>query len=266
MTALVRAAHDGWIVTLRNLTKIKRVPDLIVFSTIQPIMFILLFVYVFGGAIPIPGISYTEYLMGGIFCQTVAFGTTVTAVGLAEDVQKGIIDRFRSLPMERSAVLVGRTSADLLNNALVLVVMLITGFLVGWRVRSSFVEAVAACLLLLLFGYALSWISALIGLSVRTVEVANNAGFLWVFPLTFISSVFVATETMPSWLQPFAEWNPITTVSNSVRILFGNFPEELRGTGFPNEHPLELSMFYIVVLLAVFMPLSVRKYRKVAAR
>lgn len=266
MTGLVQAARDGWVVTLRNVTKIRRVPDLVIFSTIQPIMFILLFVYVFGGAIPIEGISYKEFLMAGIFCQTVAFGATVTAVGLAEDVQKGIIDRFRSLPMHRSSVLVGRTTADLLNNVLVLVVMVLTGLLIGWRVGSGLVNALAGCLLLLVFGYALSWISVLIGLSVRTVEVANNAGFLWVFPLTFVSSVFVPPSTMPSWLRPVAEWNPVTTVSNGVRVLFGNVPDGAQRTGFQHEHPIVLSCIYITLILTIFVPLSVRKYRRVASR
>ncbi len=266
MSAWWRALHDGWVVTLRNLVKIKRVPDLIVISTIQPIMFILLFVFVFGGAIPIPGVSYEEFLMGGIFTQTVAFGSAVTAVGLADDLQKGIVDRFRSLPMSRSGVLFGRTTADLINNLIVLAVMLVTGLVVGWRIRNGLVDAVLACLLLLALGYALSWISALIGLSVRSVEVANNAGFLWLFPLTFISSAFVDPGTMPDWLQPFAEWNPITTVSNGVRILFGNLPDELRRDGFPNEHPILLSLLYIGAIVAVFVPLATRKYRRVAAR
>jgi ABC-2 type transport system permease protein len=263
---VTRTLLDGWVVTVRNLTKAKRVPDTVIFSTVQPIMFILLFVYVFGGAISIPGVSYTEFLMGGIFCQTVAFGSAVTAVGLADDIQKGVIDRFRSLPMARSAVLVGRTTADLVNNAIVLVVMILTGLLVGWRVRSSLLDALAGCLLLLSFAYALSWVSALIGLSVRSVEVANSAGFIWLFPVTFVSSAFVSPASMPSWLRPVAEWNPVTTVANATRVQFGNLPDLARGASFPEQHPVLLSFVYIAAMIVVFVPLSVRRYRRVAAR
>src|SRR6195952_3093770 len=159
-----KAITDGLIVTKRNLIKIKRVPDLLVFSTLSPIMFILLFAYIFGSAIPVPGVSYREFLIPGIFVQTVIFGATITGAGMADDIQKGIVDRFRSLPMARSAVLVGRTTSDLLNNVLVIVIMSITGLLVGWRIRGSFFDAAAAFLLLLAFAYAMSWVMALVGL------------------------------------------------------------------------------------------------------
>ena len=196
MSALGYAAVDGWVVTKRNLTKIKRLPDLLIFSTIQPIMFVLLFAYVFGGAIKIEGVNYREYLMAGIFTQTVAFGAAITSIGLADDLQKGIIDRFRSLPMSRSAVLVGRTTSDLLNNGLVVIVMSICGLLVGWRIHTDVARGIAGFALLFAFGYAMSWISATIGLSVKSVEVAQSAGFIWLFPLTFLSNAFISTDQL----------------------------------------------------------------------
>ena len=260
MSALT-AVGDGLVVTKRNLIKIKRIPDLLIFTTIQPIMFVLLFAYVFGGAIAVSGGNYREYLMGGIFTQTVVFGAGITAIGLADDLQKGIIDRFRSLPMARSAVLVGRTTSDLLNNVIVLVVMSICGLIVGWRVRDGVLGAAAAYGLMLLFAYAMSWVSALIGLSVRSVEVAQSAGFIWMFPLTFLSNAFVPVETLPSWLQPVAEWNPITSVVAAVRTLFGNTNGAPPLDNFPAQHPVLVSLLWSAALLVVFVPLSVRKYR-----
>ena len=197
MTA-AKTLLDGAIVAKRNLIKIKRVPDLLVFTTLSPIMFILLFAYVFGSAISVPGIGYREFLIPGIFAQTVIFGATITGAGLADDMKKGIIDRFRSLPMSRSAVLVGRTSSDVGNNVLVIVIMSVTGLLVGWRIRSSVGEALAGFLLLLLFAYAISWIMAWIGLLVPSPEVVNNASFMVIFPLTFIANTFVPTNNFPA--------------------------------------------------------------------
>src|SRR3954451_6868301 len=208
---LRKALVDGAIVAKRNLIKIKRVPDLLVFSTISPIMFILLFAYVFGSAISAgPGIGYREFLIPGIFAQTVIFGATITGAGLADDMQKGIIDRFRSLPMSRSAVLVGRTTSDVLNNVLVIAIMSGTGLLVGWRIRSSFGEAVGGFLLLLAFAYAISWVMAVVGLIVPAPEVVNNASFMIIFPLTFIANTFVPRDNLPTVLKAFADWNPIS--------------------------------------------------------
>src|SRR5690348_13859340 len=212
MTAIPKAVIDGAVVAKRNLIKIKRVPDLLVFSTISPIMFILLFAYVFGSAINAgPGIGYREFLIPGIFVQTVIFGATITGAGLADDIQKGIIDRFRSLPMSRSAVVVGRTTSDLLNNVLVLVIMSITGLIVGWRIRGGVVDAIAAYLLLLAFAYAISWVMAYIGLVVPTPEVVNNAAFMVIFPLTFIANTFVPTQNFPTVLKAIANWNPVSS-------------------------------------------------------
>jgi len=267
MSALGYAAVDGWVVAKRNLTKIKRVPDLLIFSTIQPIMFVLLFAYVFGGAIKINGPGYREYLMAGIFTQTVAFGAGITAIGLADDLQKGVIDRFRSLPMSRAAVLIGRTTSDLLNNVLVVAVMSVCGLLVGWRIHTDVPRAVAGFALMFAFAYAMSWISATIGLSVKSVEVAQSAGFIWMFPLTFLSNAFISTDSLPHWLQKVADWNPISSIVLALRDLWGNSAlGAQRGHGYPAHHPILLSVVWIVAILVVFLPLSVSRYRRAASR
>jgi ABC transporter DrrB family efflux protein len=255
------------VVAKRNLIKIKRLPDLLIFSTIQPIMFVLLFAYVFGGAISVPGVNYREYLMPGIFIQTVAFGASVTAIGLADDLQKGIVDRFRSLPMSRAAVLIGRTTSDLLNNIFIAVVMSLAGLLVGWRIHTGFGNGLGGYLLLFLFGYAMTWISAVIGLSVRSVEVAQSAGFIWLFPVTFVSNAFVATDTLPGWLQPVADWNPISALVLALRDIWGNAPAGLaRGRGFPADHPIPLALIWCAVILLIFVPLAIERYRRAAHR
>jgi ABC transporter DrrB family efflux protein len=265
--SVLKALVDGAVVAKRNLIKIKRVPDLLVFSTMSPIMFILLFAYIFGSAIHPPGISYREYLIPGIFVQTVIFGSTITGAGLAEDMQKGIIDRFRSLPMSRSAVLVGRTGSDLLNNVLVLVIMSITGLLVGWRIRSSVGEAIGGYLLLLAFAYAMSWVMAVVGLVVPSPEVVNNAGFMVIFPLTFIANTFVPTEGFPPVLKAIANWNPVSSVTQAARQLFGNTgTAPLPDSPWSLAHPIIYSLMWIVGLLAVFIPLSVRQYKRAASR
>jgi ABC-2 type transport system permease protein len=267
MSAVALALTDGWVVTKRNLTKIRRVPDLLIFSTIQPIMFVLLFAYVFGGAIKVTGTHYREYLMAGIFTQTVAFGAGITAIGLADDLQRGVIDRFRSLPMSRAAVLLGRTTSDLLNNVLVVVVMSICGLLVGWRIHTDPLRAVGGFALLFGFAYAMSWISATIGLTVKSVEVAQSAGFIWIFPLTFLSNAFIPTNTLPTVLQKVADWNPISSIVLAIRDLWGNSAVGLaRGSGFPAHHPLLLSVLWIAAIVVVFLPLSINKYRRAASR
>jgi len=267
VNGLTEALGDGWVVAKRNLIKIKRIPDLLIFSTLQPIMFVLLFAYVFGGAIKVTGVNYREYLMAGIFTQTVAFGAGITAIGLADDLQKGIIDRFRSLPMSRAAVLVGRTTSDLLNNVFVVAVMSLCGLLVGWRVHTNPLEVLAGFALLFLFGYSMSWISAVIGLSVKSVEVAQSAGLIWIFPLTFLSNAFISTATLPGWLQPVADWNPISSIVLALRDLWGNAPAGLeRGGGFPADHPLLLALLWIALILVIFVPLAIRAYRRAATR
>ena len=267
MSTVLEALGDGAVVAKRNLIKIKRVPDLLVFSTMSPIMFVLLFAYVFGSGIAVPGVSYKEFLMAGIFAQTVIFGATITGSGLAEDMQKGIIDRFRSLPMSRSAVLVGRTTSDLVNNVIVLVVMSLTGLLVGWRIHSSFWEALAGFGLLLLFAYALSWGMAIIGLAIRSPEVFNQASFMVIFPLTFVANTFVPTNNMPGPLKVVAEWNPVSSLTQAVRELFGNIPPGIAAPqAWPLRHPLAVSLGWIVVMLLIFVPLAVNRYKKAVSR
>jgi ABC-2 type transport system permease protein len=256
---------DGWQIAKRDLLKVPRVPELLFFSIFQPIIFVLLFAYVFGGAIPIPGGSYKSYLMAGIFAQTVAFNAATTTVGLAEDMNKGVIDRFRSLPMAASGVLVGRTTADIFRGVLTLFVLSVTGLAVGWRIEDGFVSALAAFGLLLLFGYAMSWIGAWVGLHMPSPEVANTAGLVWLFPVTFLSSAFVPIRGMPGWLQHVAEWNPVSTVSLSARQLFGN-PTGIPTDAFPSQHPVLVTVGWVAVILVVFAPLSVRRYRRAFSR
>ncbi|MDZ7578096.1 MAG: ABC transporter permease [Candidatus Nanopelagicales bacterium] len=258
---------DTLTISRRNLTRLFRVPDSIVFGIVQSVMFVLLFTYVFGGAIAVPGESYVEFLMGGIFVQTVAFSSATTTISMAEDLQRGIIDRFRSLPMAKGAVLAGRTVSDLAFSAVTVAAMAITGLLVGWRTHSSVIDIVAGIALLFLFAYSFLWIGAVIGMSVRSPEIAQTAGLIWLFPLTFISNAFVPLETMPTWLQPVAEWNPISSVVLAVRELFGNLPAGYdAGGSFPMQHPILMSVVSCLVLLAVFIPLGIARYRKSASR
>ncbi len=267
MSTLTEALGDGAVVAKRNLIKIKRVPDLLVFTLISPIMFVLLFAYVFGSAIEIEGLDYREFLIAGIFAQTVIFGATITGAGLAEDMQKGIIDRFRSLPMSRSAVLVGRTASDVVNNVLTLIVMSLTGLVVGWRIRDGFLEATAAFALLLLFAYALSWVFACVGLVVPSPEVVNNASFVVIFPVTFIANTFVQSERLPGPLRVVAEWNPVSAVTQASRELFGNLPPgNPEPTVWPLQHPVVYTLIWVVLLLLVFVPLAIRLYKRAATR
>ena len=266
MTVLTRGLRDGGIVAWRNLLNVRRNVDWLFAAVIQPIMFVLLFAYVFGGALG--GGAYREFLIAGIFVQTIAFNSAFTVIGLCNDLQKGIIDRFRSLPMSRLAVLLGRTTSDLIVSAMALLIMSLCGLLVGWRIRGSVLDAVLAYLILLLFGFAMSWIGALIGLSAPSVEVAQSAGLMWLFPLSFISSAFVGAGTMPGPLRAVAEWNPFTAVIQSVRDLFGNAapPGMTPPAGWPADHAVLYALVASVGILVVFVPLSVAKYRRVASR
>ncbi|MBY6350470.1 ABC transporter permease [Rhodococcoides corynebacterioides] len=267
MTAPLLALSDGATIARRNLIKLKRVPDLIVFTLLSPIMFVLVFAYIFGSAIDVPGTSYREFLIAGIFVQTVIFGSTWTGLGLAEDMQKGIIDRFRTLPMAPSAVLVGRTSSDIVINVISLVVMSLTGLVVGWRIRSSFLEALAGFALLLLFAYALSWVMAVIGLWIRTPEVFNNATFIVIFPLTFIANTFVQSSDLPGPLQTVAEWNPISAITQACRELFGNTSAQVPiPDAWPLQHPVLATLGWSVLILVVFVPLAIRRYAKAVSR
>lgn len=268
MSGLRRIAIDGSVIATRNLIKLKRVPEILVFVLISPIMFVLLFAYVFGGAIdPGDGIDYRTFLIGGIFAQTVVFGATFTGAGLAEDMQKGIIDRFRSLPMSRSAVLVGRTVSDIVYNLLSIVIMSLTGLLIGWRITSSVGEALGGFALLLLFAFAFSWIMAYVGLLVPSVEVINNASFIVIMPLTFVSNAFVPVESFPSVLRRFVEWNPVSAVTQAVRDLFGNTnPLAPPPDVWALRNPVWYTLIWIAVILLVFIPVSVRKFQRAALR
>ena len=262
---------DGAVVAKRNLIKIKRVPDLLVFTTLSPIMFVLLFAYVFGGAIDREGggAGYREFLIAGIFAQTVVFGATITGAGLAEDVKKGILDRFRSLPMSPSAVLSGRTLSDVLNNVIVLVVMGLTGLLVGWRIRTSVLEALGGFVLLLVFAYAISWVMAWIGMLVPSPEVVNNASFIIIFPLTFVANTFVPLETLPGPLKVFAEWNPVSAVTQAARNLFGNpdpNPNAPDPTSWALQNPEVYTLIWAAAVLVVFVPLATWQYRRATSR
>ncbi len=263
MSSLAQAVSDGRVVAWRNLKRVPRIPELAIFAVLQSIMFVLLFAFVFGGAIVLPGGgSYREYLMPGIYVQTLAFASITTAIGMADDMTKGIIDRFRSLPMARSAVLSGRTTADVVYNTGILAVLMLSGLVVGWRVHGSVTDFFLAILLMLGFTFAMAWLGVLLGLSVKTVEVAQQLGFLVVFPLTFVSNAFVPVETLPGWLQPFAEWNPISALVAATRELFGN-PNPYPSDSFPGEHALLMSVVWIVLMVVVFAPLAVRRYRAV---
>jgi ABC-2 type transport system permease protein len=264
MTSLRQAVSDGMIIAGRNLRRVPRIPELAIFAIIQSIIFVLLFSFVFGGAIPLPGgQSYREFLMPGIFVQTVFFACITTAIGMTDDVNKGILDRFRSLPMARSAVLSGRTLSDLVYNSGILLVLMLSGLAVGWRVHCTIPEFLAGVALMLLVTFAMSWIGVFMGLHVPTVEVANQLGFMFIFPMTFLSNIFVPPESLPSWLQPVAEWNPASVLTAAVRGLWGN-PNPYVTGGFPARHPILLSLIWTAVLLGIFVPLGVRRYRSIS--
>jgi ABC-2 type transport system permease protein/oleandomycin transport system permease protein len=262
------AVSDGWVLTKRNLTTYIRKPDLLVFSTIQPVMFVLLFVYVFGGAIEAvlpPTIPYVDYLMPGIFVQTAIFAALQTGVGLAEDLQKGLIDRFKSLPMARSAVLAGRTAADTVALTVQIVLMLAVAWLVGFRFHEGPMEALLAFVGIVAVGYAFTWVAAFSGLALKTVEAVQAAMFTIVFPIVFVSSVFVPVETFPSWLQPIANANPVTIWADTVRVLvLGELYTE--SSLFPDVRSLGtlmwLSIAWFAGILIVFSALGVRVYRR----
>lgn len=257
------AARDGGVVVWRNLKRITRIPELAIFAVLQSIMFVLLFAFVFGGAIPVGdggAEAYRNYLMPGIFVQTLGFAAITTAVGMNDDMNKGLIDRFRSLPMSRSAVVGGRVVADVVYNAVILAVLMVSGLVVGWTVTNGLGPFLAAVGLLLAFTFAMTWIGVFMGMKAPTVEVVQQIGFITIFPLSFISNVFVPLESLPSWLQPIAEWNPFSAVTQSARQLFGNV---VAPTGsWPSEHPYLLSTMWIVGIVAVFAPLGVRAYAR----
>jgi len=267
-SGLGQAAADGLIVAWRNLKRIPRIPELAIFAILQSIMFVLLFAFVFGGAIALPGYGadpaiYREFLMPGIFAQTIVFAAATTTIGMCDDVNKGIIDRFRSLPMAQSGVLTGRSMSDVVYNGGILIVLMVSGLAVGWTVRTDIVRFLIGVALLLVFAFSMSWLGIWLGLSVPTVEVANQVVFTTLFPITFVSSAFVPPQSLPEILQPFAEWNPTSTLSNALRMLWGN-PNPYTSDSFPSQNPILVTLLWAVVIVAVFGALGVRRYRNMS--
>ncbi|MFI1868244.1 ABC transporter permease [Streptomyces jumonjinensis] len=263
---VVQSVGDSLVMARRNLIRMTRIPEMIIFGMIQPVMFVVLFTYVFGGSIQVGGSTsaqaYREFLMAGIFAQTVTFATAGAGAGIADDMHRGLIDRFRSLPMSRGAVLTGRTLADLVQTALTLVVLAAVALLVGWRTHEHLGKVLLGFVLLLLLGYAFSWIGALIGLSVRTPEAATSGGLIWLFPLTFISNAFVDANQMPTVLRHIAEWNPFSATVQACRELFGNLPPGFQASdAWPMQNPVLASVLWSVLILVIFRTLAVRKYR-----
>jgi ABC transporter DrrB family efflux protein len=252
-----RLIADTAVMAERNLVRLPRSPDLLIGFTIQPVMFVLLFVFVFGGAISTPGYDYVDFLIPGILVQNIAFGGFYTALGLAEDLTKGLIDRFRSLPTARASVLAGRTTADVVTNLLSIAVLLATGLICGFRFGTGIGEILAGVGLLLLIGFAFSWIFALIGLMVSSPEAANGVGFTLIFPITFISSAFVPVDSMPTGVEQFAEHNPVTVMVDAMRALW---------LGAPAGNAIWGAVVWSLALIAVFAPLAVAKYRRTTSR
>ncbi|MEW2162613.1 ABC transporter permease [Streptomyces sp. NPDC007084] len=271
-SAVGQSVRDSLVMAKRNLIRMSRIPEVVIFGLIQPIMFVVLFTYVFGGSMKIGGSTsssaYTNFLMAGIFAQTVTFATAGAGAGIADDMHKGLVDRFRSLPMARGAVLTGRTLADLVQTALTLLVLAGVALLVGWRVGSygstNAFRVAGAFGLLLLLGYAFTWIGALIGLSVRTPEAATSGGLIWLFPVTFISNAFVDTSNMTPWLRHVADWNPFSATVQACRVLFAN-PGQSTSGAWPMQHSVWASVIYSVLIVLIFRTLAVRKYRSATA-
>lgn len=257
---------DSSVMAGRNLLTIRRVPTLLVSATVQPFMFVFLFAYVFGATLG--GASYREFLMAGIFTQTVVFNSAFTTVGLAGDLQSGLVDRLRTLPMWSLAVVLGRTLSDLVVSIVSVAVMAITGLVIGWRIRGSFADALLALGLILLLAFAMSWVGAFTGLMARNVEVAQSVGFVWMFPATFLSSAFISAQSLPGPLKAIAEWNPITAVATAARDLLGNSapPDFPQATGWVADHAVGYSLITSLAILLVFVPLSLWRYRTVASR
>ncbi|MER5579148.1 ABC transporter permease [Streptomyces massasporeus] len=267
MSALSQAVEDGVTLTKRNVIKNLRNPDIVVFASAAPIAFALLFGFVFGSAIDVYGSNYREFMVIGILTQTMLLTATNTGVGIAHDMKLGLIDRFRSLPISQSAVLVGRTNGDAVNNLLVIVLMSLTGLLMGWRIRGGVVDAAIAFLLLFLFAYAASWITAAIGLTAKSPEVLGNAMLMVLLPLTFISNSFVPSEGLPSVLRVVADWNPVSAVVEACRQLFGNIPAgRPEPEVWPLQNPVLASFLWVALILAIFVPLAVQRYKRAVSQ
>ncbi|MFD7052728.1 ABC transporter permease [Streptomyces mirabilis] len=263
-----QAVRDSVIIAKCNLRRLTRAPEVVIFNMIQPVMFVVMFAYLFGGSVIVgestdPG-AYREFLIVGIFAQTVIFATVTTSGALAHDMSKGLIDRFRSLPMARSAVLTGRTFADLMLMTFTVIVLAIVGTLVGWRFHEGVLNALAAFGLLILLGYAFTWLGALIGMSVRTPEAASSAPMIWILPVTFVSNAFVDPSNMTPWLRHVADWNPLSATVQACRDLFGN-PGVRTSGGWPMQHSVLASLLYSIVIIVICRTLAVRNYRNSAS-
>ena len=250
------------VVVRRNLTHIKRMPELLLDVTIQPIMFVLLFAFVFGSSIAVKGSSYREFLVPGIMAQTMVFSSFVVAIGLVNDLEKGIVDRLRSLPINRASILVGRSLSSLIHSSIGITVMALTGLLIGWRVRNGFVDGVAGFAVLLLFGFAMIWIGIWIGSSMRSVEAVQGFGFTIMFPLTFVANTFAPTANMTPWLRHVAEWNPVSALTQSTRELWGNGPAAPATAAWPLQHAPLVTVAWALLLTAVFAPLALAAFRR----
>jgi ABC-2 type transport system permease protein len=249
-------------VVWRNLLHIRRMPEMLMDVTIQPVMFVLLFVYVFGGSIQVPGSSYEEFLLPGIMAQTIVFSSAIVAIGLTNDLDKGIVDRFKSLPISRSSVLIGRSISSLIHSSIGIVVMGLTGLIVGWRIREGFLNAVLAYLLLLLFGFSMIWLGIWVGSLMRSVEAVQGFMFTVMFPLTFVAATFAPTENMPHWLRVIAEWNPVSALTQACRDLWGNGPGAPADAQWPMHHPVIASIGWSILFTALFAPLAVAAFRR----
>ncbi|MGW4463805.1 ABC transporter permease [Micromonospora sp. NBC_01796] len=264
MNAFALAFGEGTVVAKRNLRMILRVPELLLNAAVAPAMMTLLFGFIIGGAIDVAGVPYREYLLGGIFVQAVLFGAVNTGTAIAGDLRNGIVDRLMSMPISRSAVLVGRTTSDVVNSAVVITVTALLGLVVGWRVHSSFPDAVLGFALLLAFAYALSWLMAVVGLASRAPEVVSSTGFTIAIPLGFLSNAYVPIQSMPGVLQTIAEWNPVSAIVQALRVQFGNVDPSTAPDVWPMQHPVAASLLWIGVLLALSIPLAISQFRKAA--
>ena len=256
-------AQQSLTVVWRNLLHIKRMPEMLMDVTVQSVMFVLLFAYVFGGSIDVPGAGdYKEFLLPGIMVQTMVFSSAIVAMGLTNDLQKGIVDRFKSLPMSRSSVLIGRSISSLIHSSIGIFVMGVTGLLIGWRIRGSLVDAVLGFVLLLLFGFAMIWLGIWVGSLMRTVESVQGFMFTVMFPLTFVANTFAPPEAMPAWLRFIAEWNPVSALTQATRQLWGNGPAAVESAAWPLHHPVLVTIAWSIIFTAVFAPLALAAFRR----
>ena len=254
--------ESAFLVVRRNLIHTRRMPEMLLDVTIQPVMFVMLFAYVFGGSIAVEGSNYREFLVPGIMAQTIAFSAFIVAIGLTNDLEKGIVDRLKSLPIHRASLLLGRSIAALLHSSIGIAVMALTGLVVGWRVRGSVLDAILAFGLLLLFGFAMIWAGILVGSVMRSLEAVQGFMFTAIFPLTFLANTFAPTENMPKYLRIFAEWNPISSLVQAIRELWGNIPPAPADAAWPLQHPIPMTVVWCVLMTVVFAPLALRAFAR----